>query len=259
MASLGQQIKQAREERGITINQVADATRLGSRFLQAIENDDYKILPGGVFNRAFVRKFARQVGMDEEQAVKLYDQQLAEMGGEPTKTTYLGLSDETEAKASSGNSMLITTVVIILLLALAGAAYLAFIPSGEQQKSSTAPPPEVTATPVATATPTATPEASSTPENISGLRVQLIANLADCWVSFRTDGGKNEQASLKLGESRELMAKEKITFIRVGNLPALNIMINGKRASVEKLAPGLRGLVADNVVITKDNYKDFID
>ncbi|MGH9800563.1 MAG: helix-turn-helix domain-containing protein, partial [Blastocatellia bacterium] len=66
MASLGQQLKQAREERGTTIHQIAEATRLGSRFLQAIENDDYKILPGGIFNRAFVRKFARQVGMDEE-------------------------------------------------------------------------------------------------------------------------------------------------------------------------------------------------
>lgn len=254
MASLGQQLKQAREERGITIHQIADATRLGSRFLQAIENDDYKILPGGVFNRAFVRKFARHVGMDEEQAVRLYDQQLAEMGGEPVKTSYIGLSDEAESKHSS-NSLFLTLIVVILLGAAGGAAWLAFNPSGQQPKSSDTPTPQIMATPV----PTATPEASPTPEEISGLRIQLIANLADCWVSFRADGGKNEQASLKLGESREIPANEKITFISIGNLPGLNIIINGKRANMEKLAPRLKGLVANNVVITKDNYKDFVE
>ena len=52
MASLGQQLKKAREERGVSIHDIAAATHLGARFLQAIENDDYKILPGGVFNRA---------------------------------------------------------------------------------------------------------------------------------------------------------------------------------------------------------------
>lgn len=258
MASLGQQLKQAREERGVSIKQIADATRLGSRFLEAIENDDYKILPGGIFNRNFVRKFAHEVGMDEDQAVRLYDQQLLEMGGEPTKTAYLGLSDEAEAKASSGNTMLIALLTVVVLAALLGAIYIAFFnTSKDQSKSIAAATPEATPTP--TATPTATPQPSPTPEEISDLRIQLIANQAECWVSFRTDGGKNEQASLKLGESRELLAKEKITFIRVGNLPALNIMINGKRASIEKLVPGLKGLVANNVIITKDNYKDFIE
>lgn len=256
MASLGQQLKQAREERGITIKQIADATRLGSRFLQAIENDDYKTLPGGVFNRAFVRKFARQVGMDEEQAVRLYDQQLAEMGGEPVKVSYIGLSDEAESK-SSGNSVFLTLIVLIVLGAAGGAAWLAFNPYGEQATTNTAPTTEVTATPVATANPTATP--TPEPAEISGLQVQLIANLAACWVSFRTDGGRNQEASLKLGESREFLANEKITFTTVGNLPALNIMINGKRASLEKLAPGLKGQVASNVVITKDNYRGFVE
>ncbi|MEK7833099.1 MAG: RodZ domain-containing protein [Acidobacteriota bacterium] len=260
MASLGQQLKQAREERGVSIKQIADATRLGSRFLQAIENDDYKILPGGIFNRNFVRKFAHEVGMDEEQAVRLYDQQLVEMGGEPTRTAYLGLSDEAEAKASSGNTMLIALLTVVVLGAVLGAVYLAFFNSSKEPTKSIADAtPVVNATPAATPTATPTPEASPTPEEISGLRIQLIANQAECWVSFRADGGRNEQASLKLGESRELLAKEKITFIRVGNLPALNILINGKRANTEKLAPGLKGLVANNVVITKDNYKGFIE
>lgn len=263
MPSLGQQLKQAREERGVTIHQIADATHIGVRFLQAIESDDYGILPGGVFNRAFVRKFARQVGFDEEQAVKLYEEQLSEMGGEPAKTSYLGIEDM-DAKSSSGNGLLLSVIAIIVLGAILYAAYIAFTPtsSGSSSQSSVATPtPQAAATPAATESPSATVEPSPTPEEVAvnGLRIQLNAVSADCWISYRTDGGKNESATLVQGESREFEAEEKITFIRFGNLPALNITINGKRANVDKLAPNRTGVVVDNVVITKDNYQQFID
>ena len=87
MASLGQQLKQSREEKGISLQEIAESTHISIRFLQAIENDAYDVLPGGVFNRAFVRKFARQVGFDEEQAVNLYQEQWQEQGGEPERVT----------------------------------------------------------------------------------------------------------------------------------------------------------------------------
>lgn len=263
MASLGQQLKKAREERGVTIHDIATATHLGARFLQAIENDDYKILPGGVFNRAFVRKFARHVGMDEEQAVRLYEEQLRESGGEPEKSSYLGLGDEMEAKASSGNSAFLTVVLIIVLGAIGAAVYLAFFRGTNEAPAATAmvstPTPTPTPTPVTSPSPESSPTPSPTPENISGLRIQLIANLDDCWVSFRTDGGKNEQVTILKGESREFQANEKISFIRLGNLPALNILVNGRRVNLDKLAPNRKGQVVDNVVISKENYQGFVE
>src|ERR1043165_3182132 len=140
MPSLGEQLKQAREQRGLTIQQIADATHIGSRFLQAIESDNYDILPGGVFNRDFVPKFASQIGFDPEQAVKLYDEQLAEMGGEPSKTSYLGLGDEMEAKSSSGNGLLLAFIGVVVLGAILYAAYLAFPPPRTRSESPAAPP-----------------------------------------------------------------------------------------------------------------------
>ncbi|MBL8187941.1 MAG: helix-turn-helix domain-containing protein [Acidobacteria bacterium] len=265
MASLGQQLKKAREERGVTIHDIAAATHLGARFLQAIENDDYKILPGGVFNRAFVRKFARHVGMDEEQAVRLYEEQLRESGGEPEKSSYLGLGDEMEAKASSGNSALLTGILIVLLGAIGAAVYLAFFRGSDELSPAPAlvstPTPQPTATPTPVESPGASPSptATPTPEPISGLRLQITATQDDCWVSFRADGGKNEQVTIAKGETREFLADEKISFIRFGNLPTLNILANGRKLSIEKLAPNRKGLVVDNVVISKDNYQGFIE
>ena len=87
MPSLGEELRKAREERGITLRTISDATHIGMRFLQAIESDTYNQLPGGIFNRSFVRLFARQVGLDEEQVVARYDQQAAENVAEPQKTS----------------------------------------------------------------------------------------------------------------------------------------------------------------------------
>lgn len=271
MPSLGQQLKQARENRGLTIQQIAASTHIGGRFLEAIESDSYDILPGGVFNRAFVRKFAGQVGFDQDQAVKLYDEQLVEMGGEPAKTSYLGLGDEMEAKSSSGNGLLLAMVAVIVLGAILYAAYLAFSPSrahSEPNQGQPLPSPQGTvpaAAPATNATPTptisATTDATPASATAGELRVRLVANDADCWIKFQTDSAKSEELTLNRGQSRDFIASEKINFISLGNLPALNITINGRAASADKLAPNRKGkgMVAENVVITKDNFQQFVE
>src|SRR5438132_13616275 len=97
MPSFGEELRQAREERGISLRQISDATHIGVRFLQAIESDNYSILPGGIFTRSFVRSYARYIGIDEEQALARYNQQLEEQGGEPPRTPaarFEGIEDE---------------------------------------------------------------------------------------------------------------------------------------------------------------------
>ena len=75
--SLGEKLRQAREERGISISEVAEQTRISPQYIKSIENDDYKPLPGGIFNKGFVRSYARYVGFDESQALEEYAQLMA--------------------------------------------------------------------------------------------------------------------------------------------------------------------------------------
>ncbi|HEY3136728.1 MAG TPA: helix-turn-helix domain-containing protein [Blastocatellia bacterium] len=77
MPTLGEELKHRREERGITLAEISEETRIGTRFLKAIEADNFSILPGGIFTRSFIRAYAKQVGMDEDQAIGLYLQQVA--------------------------------------------------------------------------------------------------------------------------------------------------------------------------------------
>jgi cytoskeleton protein RodZ len=72
MASLGAQLKLAREKRGVTLEDISSSTKIGTRMLRAIEADHYDQLPGGIFNKGFVRAFARAVGVDEDKAIEDY-------------------------------------------------------------------------------------------------------------------------------------------------------------------------------------------
>jgi cytoskeleton protein RodZ len=70
--TFGETLKREREMRGVTLDEIAGATRIASRFLRAIENEEWDQLPGGVFNRGFVRSIARYLGLDEENTVAEY-------------------------------------------------------------------------------------------------------------------------------------------------------------------------------------------
>ena len=76
--SLGEKLRQAREERGISIGEVAEQTRISSLYLKSIEDDNYKPLPGGIFNKGFVKAYAKYVGVDEHEALQDYARLVAQ-------------------------------------------------------------------------------------------------------------------------------------------------------------------------------------
>lgn len=72
MGRFGEKLRRERELRGITLEEVAVATKIGTRNLRALEEEKFAQLPGGIFNKGFVRAYARYVGIDEEQAISDY-------------------------------------------------------------------------------------------------------------------------------------------------------------------------------------------
>jgi cytoskeleton protein RodZ len=71
--TFGERLKRERELREVSMEEITAATRIGPRFLAALENEDWEQLPGGVFNRGFVRSVARYLGLDEEAFLAEYD------------------------------------------------------------------------------------------------------------------------------------------------------------------------------------------
>jgi len=71
--TFGERLKREREMREVSLKEVTSGTRIGPRFLEALENEEWEKLPGGVFNRGFVRAIARYLGLDEENLLAEYD------------------------------------------------------------------------------------------------------------------------------------------------------------------------------------------
>ncbi len=68
----GERLKREREMRGVGLEEISAATRISTRFLAALENERWHELPGGVFNRGFIRAVARYLGLDEEAMIAEY-------------------------------------------------------------------------------------------------------------------------------------------------------------------------------------------
>src|ERR1700681_4252661 len=71
--TFGERLKREREMREVTLKEVTTATRIGPRFLEALENEEWEKLPGGIFSRGFVRSIARYLGLNEEDFLAEYD------------------------------------------------------------------------------------------------------------------------------------------------------------------------------------------
>ena len=70
MADFGARMKRAREERGISLRQIANSTKISVSQLEWLERNDISRLPGGIFSRAFVRSYAAEIGLDPEETVR---------------------------------------------------------------------------------------------------------------------------------------------------------------------------------------------
>jgi len=76
MSDLGNLLRKARENRGYTLDDIQEITKIRKRYLEAIENGDYKVLPGSFYVRAFVKTYAETVGLNAEEVLRLYQKEL---------------------------------------------------------------------------------------------------------------------------------------------------------------------------------------
>ena len=129
MSSFGEELRRERELRQITLREISESTKINVRYLEALERNDFKHLPGGVFNKGFVRAFAQFIGVDPEAMVNAYlleesAQGTAGTSGDvfrpPSGNTVHAVSEETpvsESGGSRGIKFAIWSVVALVLVA----------------------------------------------------------------------------------------------------------------------------------------------
>lgn len=116
----GAHLRHAREARGISLRQIATSTKISIRALEALERNDPSHLPGGIFTRAFVRAFAREVGVDPEETVNRFIAAFPQDSGASERPTAKFVSpeshDEGQRMARTVWLLVMVSVVIGLLV-----------------------------------------------------------------------------------------------------------------------------------------------
>jgi len=122
MLSLGEELKREREFREISLREISEATKINMRMLEAIEKDNYQLLPGGIFNRNFIRAYAEFIGLDPEIAVRKYQVQTSSQPDirlAPETIPHLAITED--AQPTGWKKWIL--VALIVVAALGGAAF----------------------------------------------------------------------------------------------------------------------------------------
>src|ERR1700745_1066537 len=73
LASFGEELRREREIRGISLKEIADATKISKRFLEAIERNDHRTLPAPVFTLGLTPKYGRSLGLNPDDILNRYN------------------------------------------------------------------------------------------------------------------------------------------------------------------------------------------
>ena len=161
--------------RGVSLEEISGSTKIGTRSLKALEEEDFEKLPGGIFNKGFVRAYARFFGLDEEQSVT--DFEAAWREHEAEKGPVLDVQPESQEEAREDSSNRLLTIALILFLAVVAVGAVKYfwgkrtasssrVSTVESQETSV-PPASAEGPPAATTSPTSEPAESSKADSSS--------------------------------------------------------------------------------------------
>lgn len=267
----GRNLREARERRGITLRQIANATKIGISALEALERNDISRLPGGIFSRAFVRSYAIEVGLDPEATIQEFIVQFPHdsvTAGHPTST------QSEDHQAIDSDRRVATTLVRLITLSVPIAGALLYFGTTGRPAAPRVPdaPPAVT-TPAPVETPLAAPVETLPAQAAAPLAARAVGRdvvpasvstfpsdrltvalwaIGECWVSAAVDGEKPIERLLQPGDRLTVEVRRELV-LKAGDASALAVTLNGAEAkSLGK--PGKTVTARLNLT----NFKDYI-
>lgn len=236
--SFGEELRKQREIRGISLKEIADATKISKRYLEAIEKNDFVALPAPVFSRGFVREYARYLGLTPDEMVDRY-MHFVRSDVERNQELPESLRDRSsieEPQSSLGRNLWIAALAVFVLAAVLWWFLVTVrkMPADSRTTSSAAGVPKASATPAVVVPPPA-PEMT--------LRLRLREN---SWITLQIDGQNAINDELRAGTEQLLKARREFRFKTIGNAGGVDLILDGKQ-----LPPmGRSGAVVHDRVLT---------
>ena len=252
--SLGQQLRRAREARGVSLRDISEQTRITMRHLEAIESSDYKHLPGGIFNRSFIKAYAKLIDFPEQRALDLYAREARERGETEEVATSPRRSHVYTGDVSRSPTMtaLLTAIVLGLLVLIVYAGLHWYRRTGDDVNANA---PAANAPAAANAPPQSAAQTQQPAADEAGFKIQLKAKDRGFWLLTRVDEAKDKGRILNLNKPEDFEPQDKL-YLRMDKSSAgfLEVTVNGRPVKTPSEGAGNE----IEWTITKDNYRQFL-
>ena len=225
--SIGDTLAEARRQRGLTIAQVSERTRIRETIIRGIEQGDFSPCGGDFYARGHIRSIATVVGVDPVPLIREYDQEHGPPGGMRAAEIF---EPATPIKIREPRPFGLGKVLIVVLLGVIGFAAYHLVSTHSPHSSATQadtlrpPPKHQTTAPPVTPTPTTSQAPAGPPEAV----ITLTA-AQDCWVGLTNTSGKYlYEGVVPAGHTKTWHEKDKVSMV-LGNPPGIKLTVNGQQ------------------------------
>jgi transcriptional regulator with XRE-family HTH domain len=234
VGDFGSKLREARERKGVSLREIANATKISVRALEALERNDISHLPGGIFSRSFVRAYAAEAGLNPDETVDDFVRQFPHdsvIAGHPASTGVDDTDDESNRRTARVALRLIGLSVPVAALVL-------YFAVANRHASS-----------VATEAMTSSAAPAESPAGRVGVEVTAIR---PCLLTAGVDGQPMVDIRLEAGGRQSFDAQTELT-LTVSDPSAVELRVNGRLAR----SLGAAGVMT-TVRLTPANYQTFV-
>ena len=284
VGSFGEHLRREREMRGISLDEIMATTKIGRRLLLALEEEQFDLLPGGIFNKSYVRAYAKCVGMNEDQAVAEYLEAAQEPAPDTKVIAHQHAFHSDRRPERSGFPVLPVLILLVVAIGAAGGWQVYHNHQRDREQQASAKPAE-TATgapstsssdsgaqtgsttqatspqvpqsaavpaPSPSAAPEKTAAASTSESTASNTNAGTAATFEitirpkdPAWVSVKCDGKFVVRGIIKPPDVKTIHASNEVIFY-TGNAGAVEVAFNGKAVPLNSGANDQQTLVFDS-------------
>lgn len=224
--SFGRYLQSMRLAKKISLETVSSETRIAISNLQLIEKEDLEALPDEVFVKGFLRSYARAIGADGEEAVKLYEERLDMISRLDDAGSF---SPRSSLYAWRNLILSISAILAVIALSLYGVSYF----QGRMPETETAETPAAVEDPEPSPAQQKTDSSAKTGAAAKPLEklVLQITAIDDTWIKVIVDNKESREYNLNSGEKLEMDASAGFNLL-IGNAGGLELEFNGKPVQI---------------------------
>lgn len=230
MFEIGSTLREARVRRSLTLQQVEEDTKIRVKYVQAMENEDFDVMPGATYVKGFLRTYSTYLGIDSNVIIDEYRSRSSVVRINEQHEPFGGSSTLGSPRGHRGRNTIVF-VALICLLVLTVIVVLGWNTGGDTGQPATKPGALGIGSPSPKASTKPSPAASASVKPALQNVVRIVGDAGDCWVQVRRDNATGTilfSGTLKQGKGRSF--KGTVLWVRMGIPANVKVIIEGRTA-----------------------------